>query len=301
MRMRQLAQQGVVEEAVARARIGALIPHALASAARRVKAPAGDLARLTDYRKQAVYLGHINLLLSAYASVGGKQHDALHASLSKLLAEALRSAAGRPLHSFPGLVWPFDTVPVLVSLHRFDPAAAKPLIRAHHAWLRNHATDAGTGLPFSKLHPTTWKGIEAPRGCDVSWRIALLSEIAPEVAAKQYTNYVEHFWLDRVVVAGFAEWANGKPGRQDVDSGPIFMGIGSAASTLGIAAATTRGDDERLAQLLATATRARGMLPMLGKSLGAANDDRYATGFLYGDAVLFYATSFAAVRPDASM
>ncbi|MCA9618707.1 MAG: hypothetical protein KC731_06790, partial [Myxococcales bacterium] len=270
-----LAEQGVVPKAEARGRIEALLVPAL----RAVKQRVGDPMRLTSYGGQGTYLGQLSLVLRAYHRLAGREHRPLADHLRALLADALEAAQGAPLMSFPGQVWPFDTLPALLAVERPD------LTAAHLAWLREHATDPTTGLPASRLDARGRPDAE-PRGCALSWRIALLGELAPEEAARLYPLYVEHHWLERGIAAGFAEWPGGREGKADADSGPVVMGIGSAASSLGLAATLSQGDRDRLGALLRSAERARRALPSLADTFHLPHDERYVSGFLFGDAVL---------------
>ena len=101
---------------------------------------------------------------------------------------------------------------------------------------------------------------------------------------------------------GLAEWPDGKTRFEDMDSGPILLGVGLAASSLGLGAAIVAGDMPRLATLL-------GYMKRIGELLAGAapqgSDDAtvwiggmiptqkgYVTGFLYGDAALFLSLSW---------
>jgi hypothetical protein len=121
-----------------------------------------------------------------------------------------------------------------------------------------------------------------------------------------YDNYVKSFWIERMIVSGFAEWPGGKAGKQDADSGPIVLGIGMTASGMGIAASSSTGDKRLrdrligqtigfknlLRQLIAVQPKMRSTLN-LGGRIDPASD--YTTGFLYGDACLFYAITWEAL------
>ncbi len=96
---------------------------------------------------------------------------------------------------------------------------------------------------------------------------------------------------------GLAEWPGGRRGFEDLDSGPILMGVGLAASSLGLGAALMAGDPARLTTLLGYMARIQGLLDGAAPagSDGATvwiggmipTQQGYVTGFLYGDAALF--------------
>ncbi|MBS3821329.1 MAG: hypothetical protein KGY81_06165, partial [Phycisphaerae bacterium] len=290
-------------------RMPPLIDRAIIQTVRRVRPPHGDLVNLRTYRFHATHLGQLNMAIGAYRLIGGDgRYDDIQDAISASLHAALVASQGRPLRSYPQQSWTFDTVPVIVSLHLHDLRTGQDrnqaVIRRHVAWMQRDGTDPQLGLPYSRLDPRGRTPVP-PRGCDLSWRIALLAHVAPNYARQLYANYARHYWKDRLMVAGFAEWPPDlRDLSADADSGPIIMGVGATASTLGLAATAAVDDDERRGRLL-------GMLP-LGETLvrtllrqnPARRDDLtmrglidfdsgYYTGMLYGDAALFYAITWA--------
>jgi hypothetical protein len=139
-------------------------------------------------------------------------------------------------------------------------------------------------------------------------QICLLANLDQEAARKLYTGYVNHHWTDYGVVAGFTEWPKGRGLLMtgDIDSGPLFLGIGMTATGVGLGSALVMKDFEKVSRLAGQL----GTLPTLVRSLSGpqvsttslfdgavpVNPD-YLTGFLYGDAVLFYAVTCNPVAP----
>jgi hypothetical protein len=166
-----------------------------------------------------------------------------------------------------------------------------------------HGADKTTQLPYSRVDLRTGQGTVGPRGCELSWRIALLADLDPDLARRLYARYVKAFWLDRTIVAGFAEWPFGRAGRQDLDSGPVVMGIGATASAFGLAAAKAAADEARYRRLCRQMADSKAMLKLLIALKPAARgrytlggkidpDSAYDTGFLFGDACLLYAVTW---------
>ena len=301
-----LALAGTITRREALDRMELLIHMAEPYVVRRLDPPDEDLSKLTGYRNHATYLCQFNLALGSYRLLGGTGRPAeLHRHLSGVIKKALESANGQPLYSFPRLMWPFDTIPCLASIHLDDLVSgttdAAPLVDRHLKWLEANAMHEGSGLPLSRIKAHGKVKTDPPRGCELSWRLSLMAQFAPQEGLKLYRRYVKHFWLDRLVVAGFAEWPGGQALGQDVDSGPVFWGIGSAASALGLAATRAFGDTFKTARLVAQLQAARGWLEeRLGQSEGGRTtvagmldiSADYFTGFLFGDAVLFYALTW---------
>jgi len=300
------------------ARMERLLELAERPVSKRTSAPEGRLERLATYRDQATYLCQLNLALAAFVSAGGTGRFAeLHDALSTVILSDLEKAGGKPLNSFPSYTWPFDTVPCLLSLADHAPrpgrnagseAASADTARAervretmrrHVAWIEESGLDPDSGVPISRVDPDTLTPTEAPRGCDLSWRLALLEPIAPETARTLYERYVKAFWRERFLAAGFAEWPKGREQHEDVDSGPIIAGIGGTATVLGIASAQVFQDQLRLARLVPQIGSAHAAISQRSSGSGGTmpglpvklRSDRY-TGFLYGDVVLFHALTW---------
>ncbi|MBN1422448.1 MAG: hypothetical protein JXP34_26970 [Planctomycetes bacterium] len=255
-------------------------------------------------------LAYANLALGDYErATGAGRYARLHDHLSGLLFNAIRSAGGSPIHSYPAYSWNFDTIMALASLDVHDrnrKARRTPEVcEKHLAWIRDHGTHRPTGLPYS----TGWDGSEdepdPPRGCDLSMRICLLGRFDPEAAKELYRRYVAAHWVDLRIVAGFSEWPRGTQAPPDIDSGPIFAGIGMTATGIAVGTVRAMGDrgrQTRLAMHLAsiepmvrlaatgTSKEIRAAVAWF-RARGIAIDPRYVTGFLYGDAALFYAVT----------
>ena len=258
----------------------------------------GDLKRLPDYQKEGTRLATLNLTLACYALISDDgRYGSLHDHISLLLWRALTEGSGKPLASYPAYTWYFDTIMALVSLELYDRAQGLartgPLTAEHFAWLRSHATDTGTGLPVA------YEG-GLPRGCDLSMQICLLQQLDSRAAQRLYVDYVQHHWVDLWLIAGFREWPKSKGpfSLGDIDSGPLVLGIGPTATGVGIGAAKAVSDTKRLSTLARQLQLLPDFLRLLeqgGQELFGGEvrvSSQYVTGFLYGDAVLFYAITW---------
>jgi hypothetical protein len=263
-----------------------------------ISPPGGDLNRLPHYQKEGTRLATLNLTLACYALIwDDRRYGSLHDRVSLLLRRALTERSGKPLASYPAYTWYFDTIMALVSLELYDRAhglaQTRPLIEQHFAWLRSHATDAGTGLPVA------YEGGH-PRGCDLSMQICLLQQLDSRTAQRLYAEYVRHHWVNFGFIAGFREWpkSKGAPSTADIDSGPLILGIGPTATGVGIGAAKAVSDANRLSTLARQLRLLPDILRRLEQGGQQLFDDlvrvssQYVTGFLYGDAVLFYAITW---------
>jgi hypothetical protein len=104
-----------------------------------------------------------------------------------------------------------------------------------------------------------------------------MAQFAPQEAAGLYAAYRRQFLAAGWGVGGFREWPRAREAQQDVDSGPIIMGVGAAASGLGVGPARLFGDGEAYASILrlmslTTMPRVLGdrshlLLPILGEAI----------------------------------
>lgn len=227
-------------------------------------------ARELPKRGDALFLSHLNLLYGAGDATGPCLDEAEHSRISALLAA---QSLAEPLKHAPSYVgrpfrWPADQSATLASLARFDTAhgaqLAKAPVAAWEAVLAKHL-DAKTGLPESEL-----TGAALPRGCANSFLVRYTTEFDGELAATWWRAYQTHFLTRLGPTVGFREWPRGVERKADIDSGPIVLGVGAAASALAISAAKSQGDGALAAQLEASqeaamalvgGKAARGVLP----------------------------------------
>lgn len=276
-----------------RERCELLLEPAVAVTARRLGIGAGEWGRLESYRGEGTYAGQLALALSGYRRIGGTRWNDVLTRLVEVLRDALDERGGLPLLSSPGLCWPFDTIPAAVALHLDDSERGDSrhasLVRGHLAWIEGPGTDSRLGLPWSRVDVHDGRGLDPARGCELPWRLVLMSHMDRRRAAGVYRRFARHFWRERFVLAGFAEWPAGHAGGADADSGPIFMGMGLSATGFGLAAATQFGDRWRAWRMLGELQARHVLFPLLRKQLETMFDFRteYLTGLLMGDAALF--------------
>ncbi len=233
-----------------------------------------------------LYLSHLSLVLGARRLISGDAaHDALHRRISEHLAN--RSLAHGTAHarSYPGSPrFPADQAVVLASLHLYDLCHGTSLatlpVRRWQAYMRGHATHKETGLPISSLSPR-FRNARLPRGCALSWTALYAAQFDPEGAFDLYTRYQRRFFTHIAGWGGFREYPPGVDGGMDVDSGPTVLGVGVAATGIGLGPARLFGDRRTYPALLRNAASVG--LPSLSLS-----ERRYLLAPLLGEAILFH-------------
>lgn len=195
--------------------------------------------------------------------------------------------------SFPGLCWPFDTIPCLVALRLREFTTGSrdysPVIRRHLAWIRSSGCEPALNLPHSQIDPETGAGMALPRGCARPWRVTLVAQLDQSDARALYRQFARHFWLERVLIAGFAEWPRGGEQQMDADSGLILWGVGLSATGFGLGAALAVGDRLCLLRLVSQRWLRRAVFPALRPTLERMFPfrERDLTGMLMGDPAMF--------------
>lgn len=228
----------------------------------------------------ALSLAHLLLVMGAADRLGGCVDEHLHEGLARGLS---RLSVAEPTGMVPSyralpLRWPADQSALLAGLHRADVAHGwstheAPLRRFHEG-----VTLHRSGLPVSEV---TGKGPGArfPRGCAQSFISRYLAEVDPERTAGWWKTYRSTFLVELPLgVMGFREWPPGIERAADSDSGPIVLGIGVAASALGLSAAKAQGDADLARRLERSADRV--------SSLGIGAAVLHAT---YAEAIRFEA------------
>lgn len=211
--------------------------------------PAQSLSEVRD----GLWLTHLNLIYGAADQLGACPSPAIHRQLSERLA-AMSLAdkhAHAPSYATASARWPADQSATIASLARYD--------RSHRTHLHDRPSAAwqavvGTSqaLPPSEITgagPTS----RYPRGCATAFLTRYTAEFAPELSHAWWLTFRDA-WAARVgPFTGLREWPPGVEREADVDSGPIIMGIGTAASALSISAARAQGDEAFASTLEASA------------------------------------------------
>ncbi len=200
--------------------------------------PAKSVEQVVD----GLWLSHVNLILADADQLGVCPSPAVHRQVSQQLA-AMSLAdrhAHAPSYASARARWPADQSVTLASLARYD--------RAHGAHLSDRPIAAWKavvakkpGLPVSEVVGVS-SSSKFSRGCANAFLTRYTAEFAPDLAHTWWLEFRRDWVMTVGPFTGFREWPLGVERTGDVDSGPIIMGIGTAASALSISAARAQGD-----------------------------------------------------------
>lgn len=196
---------------------------------------------------------------------------------SALLAKVFAGSKTAVLEAHPGMSWPVDSLFGFSSLQIHDRLYGTRYAAHFEKW--KHAVestkDKTTGLHASFLH-LDGRPRDVPRGCALSWSLAVLPSLDPELSKEQWARYKKHFFSCSAGVCFVREFPKGVDRKADVDSGPIINGYGMSATAFALAAARANGDTEVAAAL-----------ERLGETFGAATIDEKGKRYLGGSEPMF--------------
>jgi len=162
------------------------------------------------------------------------------------IAAALAADADGFLESYPGQVWPCDTVVAVAALARAQALVPQPAVGELVAgWTVRAAAvrDPAAGLLPHRL-AADGSVREAPRASSQALMLAFLPDIDPGAAAADYRRFVDTFVVRELGLVGVREYPVGTDGEGDVDSGPLVAGVSLSASAVASAAARRHGDTD---------------------------------------------------------
>ncbi|MEL7370431.1 MAG: hypothetical protein AAFN74_16045 [Myxococcota bacterium] len=213
--------------------------------------------RHTELGDHGLYLAHLTIVLTEFRDrLDDKKYDeALH-RIAKHLKSTSAAAPNHHIPSFPDDTarYPADQAAVLFALHRYDKLFktefSPDLIRVWLSYM------AGPGASLDGLHRSEVADVkpwsQLARGSALSLTIAYMGRLAPTNARALWDRYVTRHEMSAWLLAGFREWPPGVDRPADIDSGPIVMGVGVAATAFAIAASRAVGDTDRHQRLVRT-------------------------------------------------
>jgi hypothetical protein len=190
----------------------------------------------------AAQRGHLALVLVGRELIAPRKDPFLR-ELSRGLARDLERAPNHLLPTYDRRAWPADNevIAAALALYAARVEADPVVLEGLYSLEKSLATLEARGLPPSEVAPGTLRGIDVARGCALSWSVAMRGLHDRAGAERLYRGYRAAFFTDLGAVVGFREWPRGVTRSGDDDSGPIVLGIGVAASGIGLGAARLVG------------------------------------------------------------
>ena len=197
----------------------------------------------------AFYRGWTNYLLAKKLQIQSSQEtDSMEIKLfqenCREISEAIQKSPIPYLESYHQSAWPADIMPCVASLKIHDQIFEPKYDTLIQNWVASvkQNLDTETGLIPHSFNNKTGKTSQGARGCSQSLILTFLVEIDEEFSKEQFEIYKKLFTDTRFTLPGIREYPKGKEGKGDIDSGPVILDIGGAASIVGQRTMALHGD-----------------------------------------------------------
>ena len=191
----------------------------------------------------------MSAIIAHHQLTGSDEYLPLLRTQVESMAAELDASPHGLLDDYPRQCYPTDVVAALAAIRRADAILGTDHGEILQRSVRGFegALAVPYGLPPYAAIADEGIPLDQSRGCGNSYFCSFAPEVWPGRADNWYGAYVENFWERGWFVGGFREFPKGQ-GEDwyfDVDAGPVFGGLGSAASAFGLAACRTNGDYHR--------------------------------------------------------
>lgn len=177
------------------------------------------------------------------ANMRNEQEISLFKQQCDTIANAIRKATYP--ESYYGAAWPADIVPCVASLSVHDQLFGARYANIINDWLRELKRGLdGRGMIPHAVHPENGKIAESARGSSMALMLIFLRDIDSQLAQDQFILFKNNFVDSKFGLTGIREYAKGESGDGDIDSGPVILGFGGAATIVGMQTLSLFGEDE---------------------------------------------------------
>ncbi|MBT1689986.1 hypothetical protein [Dawidia soli] len=151
------------------------------------------------------------------------------------IAQAIRSDKTPYPASYRFGAWPADAVVGVASLALHDKLFKPQYRNVMDAWITRVRAQLDTyGLIPHEVDPVTGAILEEARGSSQSLMLSFLPEVDAVFAREQFKRYRALFVTHRFGLPCIREYPAGTIGFGDIDSGPVILQAGAAASLAGL-------------------------------------------------------------------
>ncbi|MCB0712006.1 MAG: hypothetical protein KDD67_06720 [Ignavibacteriae bacterium] len=201
------------------------------------------------------YAGWANYLLGSIIAARMErsiEEDSLFARNSEQLAFAFRTSETPFLQSYPGKAWPADAVVGVASLALYNKLFSPRYQSEVDRWVRmtRQRFDQATNLIPHAVDPTNGMPSVGARGSSLSLMLCFLPGIDSLLAREQYREFRAKFCMKILGLPAIREYPNGREGVGDIDSGPLFFGMGPAATIVAVGGMNVAGENRAATEQL---------------------------------------------------
>lgn len=237
------------------------------------------IASLDGDEGHVAFLGYMNLVLGLRRVIEPKNR---YAALNDAISAALerRFAKGRFLETFPGQTFPVDNASAIGSLglHQRATGADHGLTIASFRDLVERTARQEDGL-LVQITETDGRPRDVGRGSGTFLASYFLSFADADLARSLYDAGKRALYTENLGFGAMREHGDAHPGNDDIDSGPVFLGLGVSSSGFAIGPSRAFRDRETFRGLYA-------LLHLFGLPVDGDGTRTYATGGPIGDAIV---------------
>lgn len=201
----------------------------------------------------AYYTGWSNYFLGKKLEIqSANQRNPSEVIRFKKNCDQITSALNTDMYpvSYYGQAWPADVMMCVASLKQHDKLFGSKYDEVIKKWIEQVTSKLDTnGLIPHAADPGNGNVIEAARGSSQSLILIMLNEIDTALARDHFQKYKALFVDTTLGLTGVREYPKGTDGIGDVDSGPVILGYGGAATIVGIQTLSVFGDYESANQI----------------------------------------------------
>lgn len=198
---------------------------------------------------------------------------ALFKKRCRMIAYALDTQKSPYLESYQGSAWPADGVLAVSALNtdnKYLKGNHQEVVRGWLNKVKQHL-DPNTMLIPHSVDALTGETLQGARGCSQSLMLNFLYNLDPSFANQQFVKYKDLFLDKTLGLYGVREYPKATFGLGDIDSGPVILGIGGAASIVGQRTMGLYGSSDMFDEL-------RGNIEAFGLGIGFGQEKKYLFG-----------------------
>ncbi len=147
--------------------------------------------------------------------------------------------------SYHSAAWPADVMLCVASLSIHDQVFEPRYTDIVKEWLQEVKKKLDSrGMVPHTVHPNNGLAAESARGSSMALMLIFLRDIDLQFAQDQFLLFNKNFVDNQFGLTGIREYAKGESGNGDIDSGPVILGFGGAATIVGMKTLSLYGEDE---------------------------------------------------------
>lgn len=207
---------------------------------------------------------------------------------TKTLSTAFSNSPTPFLASYTHQAWPVDALPALVSLRGYTHLSGDDRFEAViERWLAQSLVLLDPEMSLIP-HRTDYRNgamLEGARATSQTLILRFLAELDPDLAQSHYEKFRQTYVVTRLGLPGVLEFPPHRPGRGDVDSGPLLFGVSLSATVVMMGTSRVFGDTKLASSLWQS-------VEFLGGAVTLNGERRYALGIMpIGDAFVVWSKS----------